>query len=263
MFQPLYTRQLLPEEEETLERLARSSNKEESCRAAVILLSSKGKTAAEIGQAVGSHPSNIKKWIRNFNKAGLEGIAVKKRGPQGGPRPRFSQGQIQEIAHLSETAPPSLGYRFKEWTPQKLATAAMQRGIVDRISHVTVRQILKRKVSSETVAKAEHSFSGNGSGPVKGATKEDSHFYQGQVALDKSRYDSAVEHFSAALDAEALSAEDEAKTRLLLSKSLEELSRYEEAFKVVEKYEDPRLISSFSARTRARMRLRLGWVYSF
>ena len=33
---------------------------------------------------------------------------------------------------------------FKVWTPQKLATAAMERGIVDRISHVTVRQLLKR-----------------------------------------------------------------------------------------------------------------------
>jgi transposase len=97
MFQPLFTRPLLPEEKEGLDRYAESSNKEEACRAAVILLSSNGKTALEIAQELGSHPSNIKKWIRKFNKGGLEGIAVKKRGPQGGPRPTFSPGQIQEI----------------------------------------------------------------------------------------------------------------------------------------------------------------------
>jgi DNA-binding NtrC family response regulator/tetratricopeptide (TPR) repeat protein/transposase len=263
MVQHLFVRPLSPDEKESLERCAESSNKVEACRAAVILLSSEGKTALDIGQATGSHTTNIKKWINKFNVDGLEGIAVKKRGPQGGPRPRFSLGQIQEILHLSETVPSSLGYRFKEWTPQKLATAAMERGIVDRISHVTVRQILKRNVTSEPAARSDHNFSGNGSGPAKHLAKDETPFYRGQVALSQSRYEPAVEHFYAALDAHLLSQEDEAKIRSLLSKALEELSKYEEAFKVVEKYEDTRLVSSFSARTRARLRLRLGWVYSF
>ncbi|HVG18453.1 MAG TPA: helix-turn-helix domain-containing protein, partial [Blastocatellia bacterium] len=263
MVQPLFVRPLSPSETEGLKRCAESSNREEACRAAAILLSSEGKTATEIGAALGSHPTNIKKWIGKFNKDGLDGIAVKKRGPQGGPRPRFSLRQIQEILRLSETAPSTAGYRFKEWTPQKLATAAVERGIVDRISHVTVRQILKRNLGGEPTAKPEHAFPGNGAGAAKHWGKDESHFYRGEVALSQSHYESAAEHFYAALDAHPLSQEDEAKIRSLLSKALEELSKYEEAFRAVGKYEDPRLISSFSARTRARLRLRLGWVYSF
>src|SRR5215210_295613 len=112
MFQPLFVRPLQPSEKEDLMRCAQSSNKEEACRASVVLLSSEGKTALEIGQSIGSHPSNIKKWIRKFNQEGMAGIALKKRGPQGGPRPRFSQRQIEEILRLSDTKPSSFGYRF-------------------------------------------------------------------------------------------------------------------------------------------------------
>ncbi|MFP5260324.1 MAG: sigma 54-interacting transcriptional regulator [Blastocatellia bacterium] len=263
MVQSLFVRPLSPNEKEGLKRCTESSNREEACRAAVILLSSEGKTAKEIGAALGSHPTNIKKWIGKFNRDGLEGIAIKKRGPQGGPRPRFSLRQIQEILHLSKAEPSGLGYRFKEWTPQKLATAAVERGIVDRISHVTVRQILKRNEGGEPIAKPDLTSPPNAAGPAKHAIRDDSAFYLGEVSLSQSHYESAVEHFYAALAAHPLSQEEEAKIRSLLSKALEELSKYEDAFKAVEKYEDARLISSFSARTRARLRLRLGWVYSF
>ena len=66
----------------------------------------------------------VKKWLRRFNETGLEGIAVKKRGPQGGPRPRFTPSQVEDIVCLATRPPASLGYAFKAWTPQKLATAA-------------------------------------------------------------------------------------------------------------------------------------------
>ncbi|MFY9556119.1 MAG: sigma 54-interacting transcriptional regulator, partial [Blastocatellia bacterium] len=42
-----------------------------------------------------------------------------------------------------------------------------------------------------------------------------------------------------------------------------ELSKYEEAYNVIGKYEEPRTVASLSPRTRARVRLRLGWVNSF
>jgi DNA-binding NtrC family response regulator/tetratricopeptide (TPR) repeat protein len=50
---------------------------------------------------------------------------------------------------------------------------------------------------------------------------------------------------------------------MLLSKALEELSRYDEAFEVIGKYEDARLLGALSQRVRARVRLRTGWVNSF
>ena len=154
MFQPLFVRPLNADEHDGLEQYSKSSSKEEGIRARVILLSAEGRTAPEISQSIGSHPSNIKKWIRNFNRDGLEGISAKKRGPQGGPRPKFTSSQIEEMLRLAGTEPAQVGYEFKEWTPQKLATAAVERGIVDRISHVTVRQMLKRKGAGNGAATA-------------------------------------------------------------------------------------------------------------
>ena len=120
MFQPLYVRSLEADEKELLLGRRQSASREESMRAAVILLSAEGRTATEISQLLGAHPTNVKKWIRRFNEAGLAGIAVKKRGPQGGPRPRFTPSQIAEITRLAARLPASLGYSFKAWTPQKL-----------------------------------------------------------------------------------------------------------------------------------------------
>src|SRR5258706_3214881 len=154
MFQPLFVRPLLATEREFLRDCSRSSNKEESWRAEVILLSASGQTAAEISQSMGFHPANVKKWIRKLNKEGLTGLAVKKRGPQGGPRPHFIPAQVEQILQLAKTEPTHLGLRFKEWTPQKLATIAVERGIVDSISHVTVRQLLKRTGDLEASSKA-------------------------------------------------------------------------------------------------------------
>src|SRR5262249_38085584 len=84
----------------------------------------------------------------------------------------------------------------------------------------------------------------------------------GQHALSQSRYAEAVECFSARLD-EKLSPDEEAITRSLLSKALEELSKYDEAFGVIGKYEEPRMAGALSAYARAKVKLRLGWVSSF
>src|SRR4030095_1721833 len=132
MFQPLFVRVLTPEEREGLDQYSKSQNKEEGIRARVILASADGKTAVEISQSIGSHPANIKKWIRKFNADGLEGISAKKRGPQGGPRPKFTAFQIEAMLGLANTKPAEAGYGFREWTPQKLGPAAMECAIVER-----------------------------------------------------------------------------------------------------------------------------------
>src|SRR6266567_5434546 len=99
MFQPLFVRALTPDEREGLRQYSKSSNKEQGIRACVILASAEGKTAAQISQAIGSHPTNIKKWIRKFNADGLEGISAKKRGPQGGPRPKDRKSTRLNSSH--------------------------------------------------------------------------------------------------------------------------------------------------------------------
>ena len=104
MFQPLFVRSLTPDERKGLDDYSKSVNKEEGIRARVILASAERRTAIEISQSLGSHPSNIKKWIRKFNAQGLEGISAKKRGPQGGPRPSFKTAQIEAMLKFCEYA---------------------------------------------------------------------------------------------------------------------------------------------------------------
>ncbi|MEK6301105.1 MAG: sigma 54-interacting transcriptional regulator [Acidobacteriota bacterium] len=251
----------MPSEREGLAITSQSPNREEAARAQVILLSAEGKTAAEISQQIGSHASNVKKWIRRFNEQGLIGISAKKRGPQGGPRPTFTAEHTEAILRLSRTEPATLGYTFKEWTPQKLATAAVERGIVESISHVTVRQVLSRHAAGHSAPRSEATAEAQAVGREFEAERSD--FQLGEAALAESRYETAAESLYAALAKQASSPEQEAVTRSLLSKALEELSKYEEAQEVIGKYDDPRVLSLLAPRTRAQLRLRMGWVNSF
>jgi hydrogenase-4 transcriptional activator len=260
MFQPLFVRPLTEQEKETLNQSCESSNKEESNRAEVILLSAAGRTAIEISHQLGSHPTNIKKWIKRFNTDGLAGIAIRKRGPQGGPRPRFTSDQIERIRKLATSSPMALGYSFQAWSPQKIARAAVEQGIVDRISHVTVRHMVKRIVDVERPDPSITSVVSR-SEPGELPASESS-FNQGEIAFSESRYEAAAGYFYQALE-QIPDAEREATTRSLLSRALEELSRYEEAHRVIGRYEDARALSGLSPRARARVKLRLGWVNSF
>ncbi|MBI4747376.1 MAG: sigma 54-interacting transcriptional regulator [Acidobacteria bacterium] len=148
MSQPLFVRDLTDTERATLTEWLACDDAERVHRAKVILYSDARKTAYEIGELLSSHPDNLKKWIREFNRQGLEGIIVRKRGPQG----KFSADQIHQVLELYRQPPRRLGYNFDYWTPQKLANIVMERGIVPAISHVTMRQILREAEGEESDA---------------------------------------------------------------------------------------------------------------
>lgn len=265
MYQPLFVRPLSEEEQEALSRYTDSKIKEEASRAEVILLSTQGKTISEISASLGFHPSNVKKWIRLFNEKGIAGISVKKRGPLGGPRPKFSRTQVQGIIQLSLTDPASQGLAFKQWTPQKLASAAVNQGIVERISHVTVRQILRRQVKprERESGLAFDSMTQKATSLSADAQMTGSHLQLGREALENSDYELAQTHFKAYLTENDLSLEEEATVSCLLNRSLEELSRYEEAYASLRKFEDAKVLAQLTPATRGRVKLRLGWANSW
>jgi DNA-binding NtrC family response regulator/tetratricopeptide (TPR) repeat protein len=261
MFQPLYVRALLSSEEAVLSSKAESSEGIEAQRAEAILLSAGGKTIAEISQSLGYHPSNIKKWIRSFNEKGLEAIAPKKRGPQGGPRPKFSRSQIAEIINLSKTSPHAKGLEFKQWTPQKLAVYAMDQGIVDRISHVTVRQFLKKHERETPLTEMPRMID---SMTQKAISYSDNLYFQvGKEAFNRADFEKAVENFQQVISSPRISEEEEAAARIYLSQAFEELSQFEESFSVLKKYEDAKLLHNLNALLKARLKLRIGWAYSW
>jgi DNA-binding NtrC family response regulator/tetratricopeptide (TPR) repeat protein len=259
MFQPLFVRSLTDDEKKQLALSARSLNKEEARRAGVVLLSSEGKTASDIARSLGFHPSNVKKWVRKFNEEGLTGIAVRKRGPREGPRPSFTRDQVDRLLDLAATSPAEIGYSFERWTAQKLANAAIKEGIVDKISHVTVQQILKRNPalsvpSSLPVSQNTRSLA-VGDDPVDGLIG------LGKAAVSESDFERAINCFARALESVTNSEDQEAEIRWMLSQSLEELNRFDEAHEMLQKYDDAHAISLLQAGTRGRVKLRLGCVH--
>src|SRR5262245_5450519 len=194
MFQPLFVRSLTDEEKELLAARSNSAARDESWRAAVILRSAEGESAAQIGRALGFHPSNVKKWIRKFNQDGIGGIAARKRGPREGPKPRFTRDDVGHLLELAATDPLTLGLGFEQWTAQKLANVAVERGIVERISHVTVRQLLKRNSA------AQHAGPPASTGAARGFGRPTGHLAAGKKALADSDYEQAAAHLYRALE---------------------------------------------------------------
>lgn len=136
----LYVRKLTEAEEKQLKQWSASNDPTLRHRAQIILFSNQGYRVPEIGPLVKSHPANLRKWIHRFNQYGCEGLRTVHAG---GPRLRFSRQQRQEIIRLAQARPRDLGLNFTRWTLHKLAQQAAKRGIVERISHECVRQILK------------------------------------------------------------------------------------------------------------------------
>lgn len=264
MVQSLLVRPFTDEEQRQLTAQTASPNKDEARRAQLLLLSAERKTSAQIADHLDFHPSNVKKWIRKFNESGIDGIEVRKRGPRHGPRPSFSRDQVQRLLELASTDPSSLGLDFQKWTAQKLAKAVVDRGIAERISHVTVQKILNRnqaRVQSSRRYNDTVSVVSQAEAPKFG--NDGSNLALGRVALSQYKFSVAVQLLDQALSQDPLGSEEEAEIRSLLSQALEELGRDQEAYRAVEKYQDAKVVRSLPDRCRARVKLRLGWAYSW
>ncbi|MGB0384615.1 MAG: helix-turn-helix domain-containing protein [Ardenticatenaceae bacterium] len=138
----LYVRKLEDEEKELLTVWKDGEDADLKHRSRVILLSSDGYRIPEISTIVKAHPTNLRKWVHRFNQRGSDGLISPR---SGGPPPRFTEEQKEQIADLAQQPPRELGLNFSRWTLHKLADQASKRGIVDSISHEYVRQILKAK----------------------------------------------------------------------------------------------------------------------
>lgn len=136
----LHVRKLDRSEEEQLNSWLTRGDDNLGHRARIVLLSAQGRRVPEIGRILGAHPANLRKWIHRFNSRGCQGLITVR---SGGAKPRLSVEQRARIVALAEKRPGDLGLSFATWTLHKLAEQARKRGIVDRVSHECVRQILK------------------------------------------------------------------------------------------------------------------------
>jgi transposase len=136
----LYVRKLTNAEKGLLELWSTGNDPTMKHRAQIILLSSQGYRVPEIGSLLRSHPANLRKWIHRFNQRSCDGLRTMHAV---GSRLRFSAQQRIQIVQLAQARPRQLGLNFTCWTLHRLAQQAARRGIVERISHECVRQILK------------------------------------------------------------------------------------------------------------------------
>jgi len=136
----LYVRELDQTEKRRLQEWLAAADPERARRARVVLMSAEGYRIPEIGEVLGAHPANLRKWIHRFNERGISGLRTVH---SGGAKPRISSEQKARIVDLAQCNPRDLGLRYSTWTLQKLADQACQRHIVERISHERVRQILR------------------------------------------------------------------------------------------------------------------------
>jgi transposase len=114
-------RELTPEEQSMIERLAHSRTAEARVveRAQIVWHASQGSAAPTIAAQLGLHAQTVRQWIKRFNAAGLEGLADQ---PRGGRPATYTPDQVAEVVATALTDPQTLGQPFASWTLDRLET---------------------------------------------------------------------------------------------------------------------------------------------
>jgi len=140
----------LTEEQRTeLEQLIRTGNApaRTHTRARILLLSDRSqgqkRTDQEVATAALCSTSTVRSIRRRFVAGDLPGALNDKGWPS--PAPKFGGEVEAELTMLACSDPPAGAGR---WTLRLLAGQMIELGYVDYISHVTVRELLKKTPSS-------------------------------------------------------------------------------------------------------------------
>ncbi|MCX7705993.1 MAG: helix-turn-helix domain-containing protein [bacterium] len=138
---PIFARAMYPGEVRRLYKLVREGKKQISKRAKAIVLSGIYRyKVSEISRMLDFHPNHLRKWIHRFNHEGIESIID---APEIGIRRKFDESIKGKIAKIVKKPPRKYGLSFSDWTLYRLKYYLEESGIVDKISHETVRRILK------------------------------------------------------------------------------------------------------------------------
>lgn len=132
----LRVRDLTGEEEQKIQRWARSRTEPARLveRAQMIALSREGLKVPAIARQVGVSEANVRRWIRRFNDAGVEGLEDL---PRPGSPPTYSPEQVGEVVVAALTKPEELGLPFACWTLDRLeAYLNEQKGIPIKRSRI-------------------------------------------------------------------------------------------------------------------------------
>lgn len=137
---------LNPEDRLASKRASRSNKRalRERLRARVLLAAADGQKDAAIAASVGVHVNTVANLRRRF--AASAGIKTVRRAVQGKRKARQFDGRAEaHLVTLVCSEPPA---GSKRWGLHLLAGKLVEAGVVDTVSHETVRQTLKKMSSS-------------------------------------------------------------------------------------------------------------------
>jgi transposase len=83
----------------------------------MIWQATQGVAAPAIARDLGVNAQTVRKWLKRFNAAGLEGLADQ---PRGGRPATYTAEQIAEVIATALTDPQTLGQPFASWTLDRL-----------------------------------------------------------------------------------------------------------------------------------------------
>lgn len=108
-------------------------------RAHLLLLADEGKTDLEIAAALHIGASTVERTRKRFVEGGLEVAPSEK--PRLGPTPKLDDKQHAHLIALACSDPPEGHAR---WTVRLLTSHLVELGVIDAISHESVRRTLKK-----------------------------------------------------------------------------------------------------------------------
>lgn len=116
----LQARELTPEEQTSLRRLARSRTEPARVveRARIIWLAHEGWRVPAIAAELRLTQATVRLWLKRFNAHSVEGLRDQ---PRAGRPPTYTADEVGEVIALSLTDPQRLGLPFASWTLDRLA----------------------------------------------------------------------------------------------------------------------------------------------
>lgn len=137
----LFARKPTEEEKRILMKILKEGPHHIKVRAKIILLSGLYKyRISEISKIINLHPVNLRKWIHRFNAHGLLSIIE---SPAVGLKKKFDENFKNILLKIVTQPPRKLGLLFSHWTLHNLKEYLERKKVVAKISHETIRRILK------------------------------------------------------------------------------------------------------------------------
>lgn len=139
-----YVVELTAEERDTLEQLQQkgTSSARKLTRARILLKADEGLEDEAIAEAVGTSVATIERTRQRFVESNLDAL---NEYPRPGGKPKLSGKQEAQLIAVACTPAPRGRAR---WTLELLAAQAVELGFTDSIARETVRQVLKKTLSS-------------------------------------------------------------------------------------------------------------------